>query len=1259
MIIRYLTKRRKKFFFGARWTQVNNGLTDTWVWSLAVSGANIFAGTDRGVFLSTDNGTSWTRVNNGLKNTRVRCLAVSGTNIFAGTWGGVWRAELGATTPSSCYGCIFSNAIFRCLTKRCKKFFFGRRWTRVNSVFMMDTHVMSLAVSGTNIFAGTNRGGVFLSTNNGTSWTQVNNGLTNTYVNAFAISGTNIFAGTNGGVFLSTNSGTSWTQVNNGLTNTTVWSLAASGRNIFAGTNGGVFLSTNNGTSWTHVNNGVTYTVSSLAVSGTNIFAGTLGAVFLSTDNGASWTQVNNGLTNSYVTALAVSGTNIFAGTYGGVFLSTNNGTSWTQVNNGLTNSYVTALAVSGTNIFAGIYGGGVWKLVLLPAAPTLASPANGSGVLTNPTLTWNATAGALGYRLQVSTDSSFSSTVFDQQGLKDTLQQVSGLANNTTYYWRVSATGTGGTSQWSATWRFTTVVGAPTLSSPANGSTWVSTSPTLIWNPSVGASSYRLQVSKDSSFSSTVFDQQGLKDTMQQVSGLANGTTYYWHVSATGTGGTSSWSATWRFTTVVATPTLASPANGSGVSTNPTLTWNATAGALGYRLQVSTDSSFSSTVFDQQGLKDTVQQVSGLANGTTYYWHVSATGIGGTSPWSVTWRFTTVIGAPTLSSPANGSTGVSTNPTLTWNTSLGASSYRLQVSTDSSFSSTVFDQQGLKDTLQQVGGLANGTTYYWHVSATGTGGTSPWSATWRFTTVVGAPTLSSPANGSTGVLTNPTLTWNASVGASSYRLQVSKDSSFSTTVFDQQGLKDTLQQVSGLANSSTYYWHVSATGTGGTSPWSVTWRFTTFIYPSTIQLYQQFVPPGSSDKSNYRMIGLPGSIDIPVSALLSGNEGTDWEVYTDNGAAQNYQVKYDGSSTFHFSPGRAFWIFAKKPFSISQTAPTVPLNNSDSYPIPLHVGWNLISNPFEKSIPWSEVQALNGVTQPIYSFNGSYSTATSFDPYTGYYFYNDQNLPSLSIPYVFSASTAHKGDSLPQNVSSVQNNLVKLYLSCEHAEPLSVTVGFDPSVSDTVNKLNIFAPPDDFSNVDMQIIDENVDGYWKRLFSDFRNQIGNGQSFDLEVKNLTGKGATLKPMLADGFENYSAYLVDKGMHILYDLKKTGSIVISGAYKYKSYEILIGGKSFIDSVRALYEPKSFQLFQNYPNPFNPVTIIRFEIPKAEHVSLTVYDVMGRRVETLINANLSPGYYEVPFDGSKLASGIYFFRISAGSFVDMKKGVLVK
>ncbi|MDP2886983.1 MAG: T9SS type A sorting domain-containing protein [Ignavibacteria bacterium] len=237
------------------------------------------------------------------------------------------------------------------------------RWIQTNGPYAGQ--VYSFAVSSTNLFAGTDGGGVFLSTNNGTSWSSVNTGLTNTRVHALALSGTNVFAGASGGVFLSTNNGTSWTAVNTGLTNTNVWSIAvspASGvTNLFAGTfGGGVFLSTNNGTGWTAVNTGLTNPyVPALAISpasggsGANLFAATTtGGVFLSTNNGTGWTAVNTGLTNPYVPALAVSGTNLFAGTYDGVFLSTNNGTSWTQTS--VTNTVVTSFALSGTNLFAG-----------------------------------------------------------------------------------------------------------------------------------------------------------------------------------------------------------------------------------------------------------------------------------------------------------------------------------------------------------------------------------------------------------------------------------------------------------------------------------------------------------------------------------------------------------------------------------------------------------------------------------------------------------------------------------------------------------------------------------------------------------------------------------------------------------------------------------------------------------------------------------------------------------------------------------------
>jgi uncharacterized protein (TIGR02145 family) len=93
-----------------------------------------------------------------------------------------------------------------------------------------------------------------------------------------------------------------------------------------------------------------------------------------------------------------------------------------------------------------------------------------------------------------------------------------------------------------------------------------------------------------------------------------------------------------------------------------------------------------------------------------------------------------TALQAPTLSSPLNGATNQSTSPTLSWNASNGATSYTLQVSTDSLFSSYVYNQSGLMSTSQQVAGLSNSTLYYWRVNAANSYGTSLWSKTWSFT---------------------------------------------------------------------------------------------------------------------------------------------------------------------------------------------------------------------------------------------------------------------------------------------------------------------------------------------------------------------------------------------------------------------------------------------------------------------------------------------------------------------------------------------
>jgi hypothetical protein len=88
-------------------------------------------------------------------------------------------------------------------------------------------------------------------------------------------------------------------------------------------------------------------------------------------------------------------------------------------------------------------------------------------------------------------------------------------------------------------------------------------------------------------------------------------------------------------------------------------------------------------------------------------------------------------------------------------------------------------------------------------------------------------------------------------------------------------------------------------------------------------------------------------------------------------------------------------------------------------------------------------------------------------------------------------------------------------------------------------------------------------------------------------------------------------------------------------------------------------PSIFALEQNYPNPFNPTTTINFDVPNASNVILKVYDVLGNEITTLVNEELSPGSYEATFDGSGLSSGVYFYRMQAGDFVEIRKLVLQK
>ena len=88
-------------------------------------------------------------------------------------------------------------------------------------------------------------------------------------------------------------------------------------------------------------------------------------------------------------------------------------------------------------------------------------------------------------------------------------------------------------------------------------------------------------------------------------------------------------------------------------------------------------------------------------------------------------------------------------------------------------------------------------------------------------------------------------------------------------------------------------------------------------------------------------------------------------------------------------------------------------------------------------------------------------------------------------------------------------------------------------------------------------------------------------------------------------------------------------------------------------------PESFELHQNHPNPFNPTTTISFNLPEASDVKLEVYNLLGQKITTIVEANLSAGRQSYTWDGSSMASGIYLYKLTVNGFVDSKIMVLMK
>jgi peptide/nickel transport system substrate-binding protein len=507
------------------------------------------------------------------------------------------------------------------------------------------------------------------------------------------------------------------------------------------------------------------------------------------------------------------------------------------------------------------------------PSNPTLVSPAN-NALTTNytPKLTWSQSTLPAGtifdhYLLQIATDASFNpafvvleQTITDRT--KPTYTLTPGLLQpNTQYFWRVRAAITlGHLSNWSAARSLRAAMLPPNLSAPVEASTAFTPRPEFSWTAVDGASSYTIQISLYSNFS-TLFltaNQTGL--TFTPTKNLTQNKTIHWRVRANGANGPSLW-AKGSFTSAnpPSTPSLVSPAN-NALNTNyvPLLKWGASTLPTGttfrhYRLQVASDNAFKDLAFEKLiDIRTTpfyqVLVDDALQPNTKYFWRVQAENtLDQTSTWSAVRSFRSAMLPTTLTAPMEASTALTRRPDFAWTAVDGATSYTIQLSLSATFGTLITSATPTGPAYTATISLPQNKTIHWRVRANGANGPSLW-AKGSFTSAnpPSTPSLVSPASNALNTNYVPLLKWGASTLPTGttfrhYRLQVATDNGFNdlafeklidnrTTPFYQVVLGDALE------SNTKYFWRMQAENTlDQFSTWSAVRSFRSAMLPPVL----------------------------------------------------------------------------------------------------------------------------------------------------------------------------------------------------------------------------------------------------------------------------------------------------------------------------------------------------------------------------------------------------------------------------------------
>lgn len=836
------------------------------------------------------------------------------------------------------------------------------------------------------------------------------------------------------------------------------------------------------------------------------------------------------------------------------------------------------------------------------------------------------------------------------------------------------------------------TVTGEGITPVPANNAVGVSIQPNFSWPTLPAGTPYELKIATDVGMTQNLITISGINvntyDLSTNVSAivLLNNTKYYWTITDNGAANTF---GPFSFTTAQnITPFLTAPIGGlQMISPTVELYWNVSTNNSNLTYDVFYSTTYKTTyagdvaALQLTGLTNTVVSVAGLTPGIPYYWQVRAVSAGGAIVgYSTVESFVTygVLSEPIPLFPSNASSSYTIEPYLYW-TSYSYSTfiqYKVRYSTSSSVDGNGVLNSGFTETAltydlyTQLLSLDGGETYYWQVAATNNGGvTFAWSDLFNFTTpsVAGPgsllpPSLTYPTGGLTVYSSSVAFYWMPTNFSGTLQYEVRYAEDIST---DGNGMlnhasavslpltSSYFKQIAGLEGDMTYYWQVRVYNGVSFGDWSSVDNFQTDVSVLNVQTPVLLTPGDGALVNNLQptlfwyVSGVPSGYDFTVvynttgaqdfSGNLTGTSNVLGGVNTTSGFFAQFVTPLINGTTYYWqviaNKGLVDKYSAVRSFTVNAQAtvntPYIPIPTS-----PIGGFTVLTANP-----------VLNWV------INGSYSN------HEFQVLYSTDNTTSGGVLQNATVSTVW--------TANLSTTLTGLTPGATYYWQVRSRFASSPATISDYSAVQFFVVSAGASP-SMSILGSPIDGVTISTSNPVLSWVNATESmstltYELEIAEEPEMSGSLVINNVSQ-TNYQLSNLPSGKTYYWRVR---SKTDDGEYSYFTGQGEFSIDANVTSVEEPEElPNKFELSQNYPNPFNPTTKINFTIAEPSHVSLKVYDILGRELATLVNENLSAGSHNVVWNaensfGNKMASGTYIYRIVAGNNVITKKMQLLK